>query len=104
MFSHASSQISGFSLGSPGSGGGVDADPGPDGEERQHERAAGQRQRLADRLPAEGEGPAARNHAEGPRVHGGGLSEGVCLYVCVCVCVCVWQREVQFKLFSRLHS
>jgi len=59
-----------------GPGGGAHAHPGADGEERQHERPAGQRQRLPQQLPAEGEGPAARHPAAGPDLHPRGLREG----------------------------
>lgn len=41
-----------------GSGGGADPYPGPDGEECQHERTAGQRQRLSKQLPAPSQGSA----------------------------------------------
>lgn len=69
--------LSGFSAGSASSRGGVDANLGSDGEECQHEWTAGQRQRLSDRLPTEGEGKAAWNNAEGPGVNTGRLSEGM---------------------------
>lgn len=48
-------------------------DPGPDGEERQHERIAGQRQRLAQQRPAPRQSSAARDPTEGLRLRRGGL-------------------------------
>lgn len=72
------SQVMVFSLwtGLAGSGGRADAHPGADGEERQHERTAGQRQRLTEQLPAPCQSPTARDSAEGQGLHWGGLRQG----------------------------
>lgn len=72
------SQVMVFSLwaGLAGSGGRADAHPGADGEECQHERTAGQRQRLTEQLPAPCQSPTARDSAEGQGLHWGGLRQG----------------------------
>lgn len=69
--------VSGVSAGPPGSRRGADPDTGADGEECQHERTPGQWPRLSDWMPAEGQSPAAWNHAEGPGLYTWGLSEGM---------------------------
>lgn len=63
-------------LGPAGPGGRADAHPGADGEERQHERPAGQRQRLSEQLPAPRQGPTPRDPADGQELQRGRLRQG----------------------------
>lgn len=58
------------------SGGRANAHPGADGEERQYERTAGQRQRLSEQLPTPREGSTPRDSADRQGVHRRRLRQG----------------------------
>ena len=81
LLTHASVEVAVTSrcfplLGLACPGGRADAHPGADGEERQHERPAGQWQRLSEQLSTPCQGPTPRDSADGQGLQRRRLRQG----------------------------